>query len=55
MAVAKVWVEYKCSWCGRTITRSVNMGKPDPGNCMRRPKTRAGKHTPHVWTINRRF
>lgn len=51
----KKWVEYRCSWCGMTQTRSVNTGKPAPGNCPRRPKLKNGQSKPHVWTVNRRY
>ncbi len=51
----KMWVEYRCSWCGMTQTRSDNTGKPAPGNCPRRPKLKNGQSKPHVWTVNRRY
>lgn len=51
----KHWVEYKCSWCGRTMTRSITQGRPDPGSCPRKAKTRDGHAKPHTWVINRKY
>lgn len=48
-------VEYMCSWCGTKISRKITMGKPVPGNCPRKPKTRDGKPKPHTWVINRKY
>lgn len=46
-------VEYKCPYCGTTNTRSASMGRPDPGNCMRKPKDKSGRYKPHSWVKNR--
>ena len=35
----KKFVEYKCSYCGATITRATNAGRPMPGVCPRKGKT----------------
>jgi len=48
-------VEYMCRWCGARITKLSTSGRPQPGNCPRRPKNRMGKPQPHSWVINRRF
>ena len=32
----KKFVEYKCSYCGATITRATNAGRPMPGVCPRK-------------------
>jgi len=48
-------VVYQCSWCGATKTRGITMGRPEPGNCPRKPKTRDGKYKPHTWTISKRI
>ncbi len=51
----KKFVEYKCSYCGATITRATNAGRPMPGVCPRKGKTRDGRTKPHTWVINRKF
>ena len=51
----KLWVDYKCSWCGMTQTKSVNSGRPAPGNCPRKPKFKDGKYKPHTWVINKKY
>lgn len=48
-------VQYKCSYCGTTTTRSVSAGRPNPGNCTRKPKTKDGKYKPHSWVINKKW
>jgi len=57
MAVAKkiMSVEYMCSWCGTKTTRSSTMGRPLPGTCPRKGKTRDGKAKPHTWVVNRKY
>lgn len=57
MAVAKkiMSVEYMCSWCGTKTTRSTVMGRPLPGTCPRKAKTRDGKMKPHTWVVNRKY
>lgn len=47
-------VEYKCSCCGRCEWRSANSGRPNPGNCMRKPKYSNGNYKPHSWVVNRK-
>lgn len=48
-------IEYICTWCGTTTARTKNMGRPDPGNCPRKPKDKDGKMRPHTWRINRKL
>ena len=48
-------IEYMCRYCGLKTTRGVVMGRPMPGNCPKKGKTRDGKTKPHSWVINRRF
>ena len=48
-------IEYQCTWCGVKQIRSVNQGRPSPGSCPRKPKTKTGASKPHTWVINRRF
>ena len=48
-------IEYMCTWCGKRELRSANAGRPSPGNCSRKPKTRNGKPRPHTWIINKRI
>ena len=47
----KKFVEYKCSYCGATITRATNAGRPMPGVCPRKGKTRDGRTKPHTRVI----
>ena len=49
------FIEYKCSYCGQTATRSAAAGRPEPGNCYRKPTDKSGKHKPHSWVINRKI
>lgn len=49
------FIEYKCSYCGQTATRSATAGRPEPGNCYRKPADKNGKHKPHSWVINRKI
>lgn len=46
-------IEYKCSWCGSTRTRTITQGRPDPGTYPRRGKTLSGTTKPHVWVKSR--
>ena len=48
-------VEYICSYCGTRVTRSVEFGRPNPGTCSRKGKTKDGKGKPHTWVVSRRF
>lgn len=54
MADAKK-IEYMCSWCGKREIRFAIMGRPSPGSCSRKTKTRDGKMRPHTWVVSRRF
>ena len=47
------FIEYKCSYCGNTSTRSATAGKPSPGTCIRKGKTKDGRTKPHTWVKNR--
>lgn len=47
--------EYICTYCGKKIRRTKNQGRPDPGNCPRKPKDASGHMKPHTWRINRRY
>ena len=53
--MAYKWVEYMCSYCGTKTTRSIANGRPMPGNCTRKPKTKDGRCKPHSWTVSRRW
>lgn len=48
-------IDYVCTWCGKHDLRSANMGRPAPGVCPRKPKSRDGQSKPHTWTVNRKF
>lgn len=48
-------IEYMCRYCGTKVTRYTTAGRPMPGNCARKPKTKDGKMQPHTWVINRKF
>lgn len=48
-------VQYKCSYCGAMTTRSATAGRPDPGTCPRKGKTKDGRTKPHSWVINRKW
>ena len=48
-------VEYICSYCGAKITRTIISGRPLPGNCSRKSRTKDGKMRPHTWIINKKF
>lgn len=47
--------EYICSYCGRRCVRLASQGRPAPGNCMRKEKTKDGKMKPHTWVFNRKL
>ncbi|MDY4588073.1 MAG: hypothetical protein SPD47_06450 [Oscillospiraceae bacterium] len=53
MALTIKTIEYKCSWCGATETRSTMAGRPSPGYCPRKPKSKDGTMKPHTWVKNR--
>lgn len=48
-------VEYVCTWCGMKVMRAATAGRPMPGCCTRKPKSRNGMTKPHTWVINRRL
>jgi len=48
-------VEYKCSYCGKTVKKYQSTGRPEPGTCPRKGKTKDGRTKPHSWVINRKF
>lgn len=48
-------IEYICTWCGRKERRLRPLGRPAPGSCPRKPKTRDGKTKPHTWVVNKKF
>ena len=50
--MAKI-IEYMCSYSGCTATRSASAGRPNPGVCLRKGKTRDGRTKPHTWVKNR--
>lgn len=55
MAEKPTRVEYMCSWCGRKEIRRAGFGKPQPGSCPRKPKTKDGKSKPHTWVTNKKY
>ena len=48
-------MEYMCSYCGRKERKTVNSGKPQPGTCTKKGKTRDGRTRPHTWVKNRTY
>lgn len=48
-------IQYMCRYCGRKETLNVKSGRPMPGVCPRKGKTRDGRTQPHTWVINRRY
>lgn len=56
MAVKKATrIEYMCRYCGAKTGRPISIGRPDPGQCLRRSKTKEGHCQPHSWVINKRY
>ena len=51
----KKFVVYKCTWCGKTVMYPIYHGRPDPGNCPRKPTMSNGKMKPHTWTISKKM
>ena len=49
------FVQYKCTYCGTTVTRAANTGRPNPRECVRKGKKRDGKYKPHSWVINKKM
>ena len=43
---------YMCSWCGATQLRAAYQGRPEPGNCPRKPPMRNGNPKPHTWVVH---
>lgn len=48
-------IEYMCRYCGHKYTMAQTAGRPHPGICPARGKTRLGLSQPHVWIINRKL
>lgn len=48
-------VEYRCMYCGKRVTRGVNMGRPLASSCPARDATSSGKKPPHRWEKIREF
>lgn len=45
--------EFQCSYCGLRETRGVTSGRPAPGVCYRKGKTKDGRTKPHSWVRSR--
>lgn len=45
--------EYICSYCGARQTTFDSAGRPAPGTCGRRGKTKDGRMYPHTWRISK--
>ena len=43
--------KYMCSLCGKSIDRSANLGKPEPGRC---PKNKQGQGS-HRWALIKKY
>lgn len=50
-----ITIEYICTWCGKREAKSQMSGRPSPGTCPRKPKSRDGQSKPHTWVINKKF
>lgn len=48
-------IAYICSYCGARQVRSATSGRPSPGTCARKGKTRDGRSKPHSWVIDKKF
>lgn len=48
-------VAYICSYCGARQVKSTGSGRPAPGTCARKGKTRDGRTKPHTWVIDKKF
>lgn len=46
--------EYMCKICGARMVRFDSNGRPSPGSCPRKPKTKSGMSQPHSWVISRK-
>ena len=55
MEKRNVTIEYVCTWCGEHKLLGKIYGRPAPGICPRKPKSRDGQSKPHTWVINRKF
>lgn len=42
---------YRCSLCGKTLDRSANQGKPEPGRCAKNNQMKG----PHRWTLVKKY
>ena len=49
------FVEYMCKYCGKRETKSDWAGRPWPGECPRKQRTKDNKLRPHTWVVNRRI
>ena len=49
----KYAIEYICTYCGKTSIKTEGLGRPEPGVCIKKGKTLAGKPKPHTWRRNR--
>jgi hypothetical protein len=38
--------QWQCTYCGQ---RQGNSTRPQPGNCIKKGKTKDGKWKPHTW------
>lgn len=47
--------EYMCSFCGLKTSMLSSQGRPQPGSCSKKGKTKDGKSKPHSWVINRKY
>ena len=48
-------IEYMCSYCGSRTVRSATSGRPVPGVCNKKGKTKDGRTKPHTWVVNKKF
>lgn len=46
MSVSIRWV---CTYCGQRVTRFETQGRPQPGICYKKGKTKDGRPKPHTW------
>ena len=46
-------VEYMCSYCGTKQIKPATAGRPLPGSCRAKAKSKDGKMKPHSWVKNR--
>ena len=53
--MAVTFVRYICSYCGEKTTIPIRHGRPMPGICTAKGKTRDGRSKPHSWRVDLRF